>query len=71
MRTALEDDAFFVAITLPTVAPLPTCASGIAATQRWMNGKDASRASCARVASSTSTPWNHAFTGLPWVVNTS
>jgi hypothetical protein len=27
-----------VGITLPTVAPMPQCTSGIAATQRWMNG---------------------------------
>ena len=28
-----------VAITLPTVAPIPACTSGITATHLWMNGQ--------------------------------
>ena len=30
-----------VGITLPTVAPMPECTSGMTATQRWMNGSRA------------------------------
>jgi hypothetical protein len=34
-----------VGMTLPTVAPLPWCTSGIAATHLWMNGSWATRSS--------------------------
>ncbi len=39
--TAAGTTAPLVAITLPTVAPMPRCASGIAATHLWTNGSDA------------------------------
>ena len=54
-----------VAITLPTVAPLPRCTSGITATWRWMKGSRAMRSSWARASASNGTPTVQARMGLP------
>ena len=48
-----------VGITLPTVAPIPRCTSGITATWRWMNGSNAILRSCSLAESSTGTPRVH------------
>ena len=63
--TAAGITAPTVGITLPTVAPIPKCTSGIATTQPWMNGSRATLWSCARASSSNGTPRVHAFTGTP------
>ena len=52
-----------VAITEPTVAPLPRCTSGITATWLWTNGSAAMLTSCWRAASSTGTPSVQALIG--------
>jgi hypothetical protein len=69
--TAAGMMALWVAMTLPTVAPLPRCTSGMAATHLWMNGRLAMLASCWRAAGSMATPLIHAFTGRPGVSSTS
>ena len=59
-------------MTLPTVAPMPQCTSGMAATHLWMNGSAATFLSCFSAASSTGTPRVHALMGTrPSSVNTS
>jgi hypothetical protein len=63
--TAAGITAPTVGITLPTVAPIPKCTSGIATTQPWMNGRLAALVSCARASASNGTPRVHAFTGTP------
>ena len=63
--TAAGTIAPTVGMTLPTVAPIPQCTSGIAATQRWMNGRRATLSSCCRATSSTATPRIHALIGTP------
>ena len=62
--TAAGMIARLVAITLPTVAPLPRCTSGITATWRWMNGRRAMRSSWARASASNGTPTVQALIGL-------
>ena len=52
-----------VAMTEPTVAPLPRCTSGMTATWLWMNGSAAILNSCRRAASSTGTPSIQALIG--------
>ena len=52
-------------ITVPTVAPMPQCTSGIAATHRWMNGIFATFSSCAFASGSRGTPRVHALMGTP------
>jgi len=56
-----------VAITLPTVAPMPQWTSGIAATWRNTIGRRATFSSCLRAAASTPTPRTHARIGTPSV----
>src|SRR5262245_25680823 len=63
--TAAGITAPTVGITLPTVAPIPQCTSGIAATQRWTNGRLATLRSCWRACSSNATPRVQLFTGTP------
>ncbi|MEJ1970744.1 MAG: hypothetical protein WDN03_19260 [Rhizomicrobium sp.] len=63
--TAAGMIAPLVAITEPTVAPMPQCTSGIAATWEWMNGSDATLTSCFFAASSSGTPSIHALIGAP------
>jgi hypothetical protein len=54
-----------VAITEPTVAPMPKCTSGMIATCWCTNGSDATRSTCARASSSNGTPSTHALIGAP------
>jgi len=54
-----------VAITEPTVAPMPKWTSGITATWLWMNGRRATLASCVGVSSSSGTPLTQALIGAP------
>ena len=61
--TAAGMIAFFVAMMLPTVAPIPTCTSGITATQRLTIGSLVTFASCAIAPGSTGTPRVHALIG--------
>ena len=61
--TAAGTMAALVAMTEPTVAPLPRCTSGITATWWWMKGSEAMLKSCRRAASSTGTPSIHALIG--------
>jgi hypothetical protein len=63
--TAAGMMARWVAITLPTVAPLPRCTSGITATWRWTNGMRAMRSTWSRASSSNGTPAVQARIGLP------
>jgi hypothetical protein len=63
--TAAGMTAPLVGITEPTVAPIPTCTSGIAATCLKMNGIFAARESCSRAFGSTATPLVHILTGAP------
>ena len=51
--TAAGMIAPFVGITLPTVAPMPRCTSGITATHLWTKGRRATLSSCARAAPRT------------------
>src|SRR5260221_5246401 len=51
----------WVGITLPTVAPIPMCTSGMAATCPWMIGRLATFSSCLRACGSRSGV--HTFTG--------
>jgi len=60
-----------VGITLPTVAPIPQCTSGIAATWPCTIGSWATLRSCASAFSSVCTPRTHALTGTPSVSNCS
>ena len=54
-----------VAITDPTVAPMPRCTSGMAATCRNTNGRRAMLRSCASALSSTGTsPWGDVVQSL-------
>jgi hypothetical protein len=55
-----------VGITLPTVASMPQCTSGIAATHLYMNGNCATFRSCWRAASSRGTPLVHVLIGTPF-----
>ena len=54
-----------VGITEPTVAPMPTCTSGMAATCLNTNGICAALRSCSRALLSTGTPRVHILTGFP------
>ena len=54
-----------VGMTLPTVAPIPQCTSGITATHLWMNGMRATFRSCRAADSSIGTPRVHALIGTP------
>jgi hypothetical protein len=63
--TAAGMIAPFVGTTLPTVAPLPRCTSGIAATHLWMNGSCAMFTSWRRASGSNATPRVHARMGTP------
>lgn len=54
--TAAGITAAIVGITLPTVAPIPRCTSGIAATQPCTIGKRAMFESCSIASPSTGTP---------------
>ena len=63
--TAAGMIAPFVAMTEPTVAPLPTCTSGITARCECTNGMRAIFASCVFACSSTGTPCVHIFTWRP------
>ncbi len=63
--TAAGITAPLVGITEPTVAPMPTWTSGIAATCLKMNGICAARESCSRAFASTGTPFVHILTGAP------
>jgi hypothetical protein len=61
--TAAGTMAARVAMTEPTVAPLPRCTSGITATWPWMKGSAAMLKSWRRAASSTGTPSTQALIG--------
>ena len=61
--TAAGTIAPLVAMTEPTVAPLPKCTSGMMATWLWMKGSAAMLNSCRRAASSTGTPSIQALIG--------
>ena len=63
--TAAGMMAPLVAITEPTVAPLPTCTSGITARCECTKGMRAMFVSCALACSSTGTPSVHIFTWRP------
>lgn len=63
--TAAGTIAPLVAITEPTVAPMPQWMSGMAATCLWMKGSAATLRSCFAAASSTSTPRVHILIGAP------
>jgi hypothetical protein len=63
--TAAGTIARSVGMTLPTVAPMPRCTSGMTATWWWMNGRLAMFRSCARACSSSGTPRTHALIGAP------
>ena len=63
--TAAGMMAPLVGITLPTVAPIPQCTSGIAAIHLKTKGSCAAFRSCWRAASSSCTPLVHALTGTP------
>src|SRR5215831_16434819 len=54
-----------VGMTLPTVAPIPQCTSGMIATCLWMNGRRATVSIWRRAASSIGTPCVHALIGAP------
>jgi hypothetical protein len=60
--TAAGMIALRVGMTLPTVAPMPVCTSGIAATHLWMNGRRATLANWSSALCSTGTPCTHTFT---------
>src|SRR5208283_3850892 len=64
--TAAGMIAPLVGITLPTVAPMPQCTSGIAATHLNTNGSCATFRSCCLACSSSGTPRTHALTGTPF-----
>src|SRR5208337_2866841 len=64
--TAAGMIAPLVGITLPTVAPMPQCTSGIAATHLNTNGSCATFKSCCLACSSKGTPFTHALTGTPF-----
>jgi hypothetical protein len=63
--TAAGMIARWVGMTLPTVAPMPQCTSGIAATQRNTNGSCATFWSCCSAAASAGTPRIQALIGTP------
>ena len=65
--TAAGMIAPLVAMTLPTVAPIPQCTSGITATCLKMKGIDAMLCNCSSALSSTGTPFVQALTGAPLV----
>jgi hypothetical protein len=65
--TAAGTIAPIVGITLPTVAPMPQCTSGIAAIHLWTNGSLATLTSCRRASSSSATPRTQALMGTPSV----
>ncbi len=54
-----------VGMTLPTVAPIPQCTSGITATHWWMNGIRATLRELRGAAASNGTPRVHALIGTP------
>ena len=54
-----------VGMTLPTVAPMPQCTSGIAATHLWMMGSRATFRSWSAAFWSKGTPRIHALIGTP------
>ena len=63
--TAAGITAPAVATTLPTVAPMPWCASGMTATHLWTKGRLAMFLSCFSAPSSSGTPTVHALMGTP------
>ena len=63
--TAAGTIAPTVGITDPTVAPIPRCTSGIAATCECTKGSRATFSSWRRASSSKGTPRIHARTGTP------
>ncbi len=63
--TAAGMMALKVGITEPTVAPMPRCTSGIAATCLKTIGKRAALANCAMASGSTGTPRVHILMGTP------
>jgi hypothetical protein len=63
--TAAGMIAFSVGITEPTVAPMPKCTSGMAATCLKTTGRRAAFCSWRRAASSTGTPRVHILMGTP------
>eukprot|EP00095_Tigriopus_kingsejongensis_P009403 maker-scaffold1676_size31565-snap-gene-0.11 protein:Tk09403 transcript:maker-scaffold1676_size31565-snap-gene-0.11-mRNA-1 annotation:"unnamed protein product" len=60
--TAAGITAPTVGITLPMVAPLPKCTSGITATHLWIKGKLATLATCCLAPASNATPRVQDFT---------
>jgi hypothetical protein len=68
--TAAGTIAPLVGITLPTVAPMPQCTSGITATCRCTNGSDATFRNCCRALASTGTPAVHILIGIRWPSST-
>jgi hypothetical protein len=52
-------------MTLPTVAPMPWCASGMTATHLRTNGMEAMLRSCRSAPASKGTPTVHALIGTP------
>ena len=54
-----------VGMTLPTVAPIPQCTSGMTATCLWIKGRRATFSICVRAASSIGTPRVQALIGEP------
>ncbi len=65
--TAAGMMAFVHGMTEPTVAPLPQCTSGMAATWWWTNGSAAMLRSCCSAFSATGTPLVQALMGTPSV----
>src|SRR4051812_24521370 len=59
-----------VGMTLPTVAPIPTCASGMSATWPATTGRRAARAACSMVAGSTSDAHDSRFGATSRAVTT-
>ena len=62
--TAAGMMASLVGMTLPTVAPIPQCTSGMTATQPWTKGSRATLRTCWRALSSNITPRVQALIGL-------
>ena len=67
--TAAGMMALTVGITEPTVAPMPKCTSGIAATCLKTMGRRAALASWRLASSSTGTPRVHILIGTPPAVS--
>jgi hypothetical protein len=63
--TAAGTMAPLVAITEPTVAPMPQCTSGMAAICPKTKGRRATFFNCSSALSSTRTPSHQIFSGAP------